>query len=114
VQTLAATAEVTFIATSTDHSGCVCTVPLAGKGPEPWTFTTFRALVGLLNFFVWLLLLAVVGVLMAMLVWYGVSGESLWQFLVHLMHLSMPYYVVLTAFKHSSADSWTVNKVLAL
>jgi hypothetical protein len=50
-------------------------VPAAGKGPEPWTFTTFRTLVGLLNFFVWLLLLAVVGVLMAMLVWYGASGE---------------------------------------
>jgi hypothetical protein len=31
--------------------------------------------VGLLNFIVWLLLLAVVGVVMAMLVWYGVSGE---------------------------------------
>lgn len=49
----------------------------AGKGPEPWTFTTFRTLVGLLNFFVWLLLMAVVGVVMAMLVWYGVSGECL-------------------------------------
>jgi hypothetical protein len=52
-----------------------CAVPAGGKGPEPWTFTTFRTLVGLLNFFVWLLLLAVVGVLMAMLVWYGASGE---------------------------------------
>lgn len=67
---------------------------------------------GLLNFFVWLLLLAVVGVLMAMLVWYGVSGESLRHFLVHLMPLSMPFYVVLTAFKHSTADSWTVNTAI--
>lgn len=32
-------------------------------------------MVGALNVFVWLLLLAVVGVVMAMLVWYGVSGE---------------------------------------
>jgi hypothetical protein len=62
---------------STDKAPLSCTPPPSsgGKSPEPWTFTTFRTLVGLLNFIVWLLLLAVVGVVMAMLVWYGVSGE---------------------------------------
>lgn len=50
-----------------------CLFLVAADKPEPWLFTAYRAFAGLLNCLVWLLLLAVVGMLMFMLLWLGGS-----------------------------------------
>lgn len=52
-----------------------CCTTGKGSAPDPCAFTTLRALVGLLNVVVWFLLLAVVVVLAATAVLYGLSGE---------------------------------------
>lgn len=39
--------------------------------PQPWAFTVYRAINGLLSFFMWLLLLVVVLLLMVHLLWLG-------------------------------------------
>lgn len=49
-----------------------CELLLADQ-PEPWVFTFYKVLNGMLNFIVWFLLLAVVLLLMIMLVWFGAA-----------------------------------------